>query len=379
MITLGSLFDGIGVFPLAGALLGITPLWASEIDEDAIRVTSARFPEMDHLRDITKMIGSDIPPVDIITGGSPCQDLSTAGKQLGLAGARSGLFLEMVRIIREMREATGGRFPRWVLWENVTGALTSNKGADFGRVLTELAALAGKDISDTRPQRWSNAGAIVADDFSLIWRVLNARYWGVPQNRTRVFVMADFEPQQRSEPVSARKSRRMRRNRKTHDPQGSLSPGWSHSSHEATDYHDDPAQWIGDNVPGRLMERAAALGDVPPISVKVPLRQSFIESDVPDNFTSTKSYFQASYQMDLIGALTACDSKDPPIVIKRWGEEWDYARRLTPRECLRLQGLPQTWCDVYPAIPDRALYRMIGNSIALPCAEHMLSGIALAG
>ncbi len=114
-IRLGSLFDGI----LAGSFYGITPVWASEILPQAVSVTLRHFPGMAHVGDITKLDGATLPPVDIITFGSPCQDLSTAGRRAGLSGERSGLFTEALRIIFEMRRATNGRYPRYALWENV--------------------------------------------------------------------------------------------------------------------------------------------------------------------------------------------------------------------------------------------------------------------
>ena len=109
MLTLGSLFDGIGGFPLAGIHNGITPLWASEIEPFPIKVTQIRFPDMIYVGDITKLDGGKLPPVDVICGGSPCQDLSVAGQRRGLAGERSGLFMDQVRIVKEMRNADAGR------------------------------------------------------------------------------------------------------------------------------------------------------------------------------------------------------------------------------------------------------------------------------
>lgn len=140
-ITLGSLFDGAGGFPYAGTLAGITPIWASEIEPFPIRVTTKRFPEMKHLGNIAEVSGAEIEPVDIITFGSPCQDLSVAGNRAGLAGERSGLFREAVRIIREMREKTNGNKPKYIVWENVPGAFSSNGGDDFRTVLEEIARI----------------------------------------------------------------------------------------------------------------------------------------------------------------------------------------------------------------------------------------------
>ena len=134
-LTLGSLFDGSGGFPLGGLLAGITPVWASEIEPFAVRVTSKRLPWMKHYGDISTISGAELEPVDIITFGSPCQDMSIAGKRSGLDGSRSSLFYEAIRIIKEMRCATNGKYPRYCVWENVPGAFSSNGGRDFQSVL----------------------------------------------------------------------------------------------------------------------------------------------------------------------------------------------------------------------------------------------------
>ena len=191
-LTLGSLFDGSGGFPLGGLLSGITPVWASEIEPFPIRVTTKRLPFMKHYGDVAKMDGGKIEPVDIITFGSPCQDMSIAGRREGLDGSRSSLFYEAVRIVKEMRCATDGRYPRYIVWENVPGAFSSNKGADFQSVLEEICSVKGYEIHTARPERWPAAGEIVADDFSLAWRVFDAQYWGVPQRRKRIYLVADF-------------------------------------------------------------------------------------------------------------------------------------------------------------------------------------------
>ena len=192
-LTLGSLFDGSGGFPLGGMLAGITPLWASEIEPFAVRVTTKRLPQMKHYGDVSALNGADLPPVDIITFGSPCQDMSIAGKRSGLDGSRSSLFYEAVRIIKEMRCATNGKYPRFCVWENVPGAFSSNKGEDFRCVLESLCRVKDETVSVPRHEKWSAAGNIVADGFSIAWRVLDAQYWGVPQRRKRIFLIADFD------------------------------------------------------------------------------------------------------------------------------------------------------------------------------------------
>lgn len=191
-LTLGSLFDGSGGFPLGAKLVGIKPLWSSEIESFPIRVTTKRLPEVKHLGDVTKIKGDEIEPVDIITFGSPCQDMSIAGKRAGLNGSRSNLFYEAIRIIKEMREKTNGNKPRYAVWENVPGAFSSNKGEDFFSVLKEICQIKGYKIDEARPSKWQTSGLIMADDFSIAWRILDAQYWGVPQRRRRIYLISDF-------------------------------------------------------------------------------------------------------------------------------------------------------------------------------------------
>jgi len=188
-ITLGSLFDGIGTFPLSGIKYGIIPIWASEIEAFPIAVTKYHFPNMKHLGDVTKINGAEIEPVDIITFGSPCQDMSVAGKREGLGGARSGLFMDAVRIIREMRRASDGHYPRFAVWENVPGAYSSNKGQDFRAVLEEIAEA---EIPMPASGKWAEAGMVRTERIDVAWRTLDAQYWGVPQRRKRIFLVADF-------------------------------------------------------------------------------------------------------------------------------------------------------------------------------------------
>ena len=200
--TIGSLFDGSGGFPLAASLCGGTPKWASEIEPYPIAVTKSRFPNVKHLGSVTDIKGGEIDPVDVITFGSPCQDLSVAGKRAGLKHeangddetTRSGLFMEAVRIIKEMREATNGVYPRFALWENVPGAFSSNKGEDFRIVLQELIQIAEPTaVMPPVPEKgWPYADSYCGDGWSIAYRVLDAQYWGVPQRRRRIYLVADF-------------------------------------------------------------------------------------------------------------------------------------------------------------------------------------------
>lgn len=232
MLKLGSLFDGIGGFPLVGSKFGIKPVWASEIEPWPIKVTQKHFPNMKHLGDITKINGGEIEPVDIITFGSPCTRLSVAGKHDGfditfecqgtkeepheiytnniratdkyqyiyknicpicgkelIETNESALFFHAIRIINEMRETTNGIYPRFIVWENVPGAYSSNNGEDFRAVLEEIG---NAKIPMPKSGRWATAGMVRTDTADIAWRTIDAQHWGVPQRRRRIFLVADF-------------------------------------------------------------------------------------------------------------------------------------------------------------------------------------------
>lgn len=196
-LTLGSLFDGIGGFPFCAVLSGITPIWAAEIDPACVAVTKQRFPNMKHLGDVSKINGAEIPPVDIITFGSPCQDLSVAGERKGLKHVdngsdettRSGLFIDAVRIVYEMREATNGRYPTYIVWENVEGAFNSRGGRDFQTVLEKITKT---DIPIPGSGKWAKAGVVRGHGICAAWRLFDAQYWGVPQRRKRIYLIGSF-------------------------------------------------------------------------------------------------------------------------------------------------------------------------------------------
>lgn len=193
-LTLGSLFDGSGGFPLGALLCGIEPLWASEIEPFPIRVTTKRIPQMKHYGDINKLNGAVLPPVDIITFGSPCTDMSVAGKRAGLDGEQSVLFYEAIRIIKEMRCKTNGQYPRYAVWENVPGAFSSNKGEDFRAVLEAVIGVKEPNTSVPLPEkgRWPYADIYMGDGWSVAYRTIDAQYFGVPQRRRRIYLVADF-------------------------------------------------------------------------------------------------------------------------------------------------------------------------------------------
>ena len=194
-LSLGSLFDGSGAFPFGGILAGIEPKWSSEIEPFPVLVTHRRLPQVRHYGDVSAIHGGELEPVDIITFGSPCQNLSIAGHQAGLQGEQSSLFFEAVRIIKEMRNATEHRYPRFCVWENVPNALSCTSGKDFQQVLSSLIQIADEHADVPMPQnnRWLSAGEILGDHYSLAWRVLDAsKGWGVAQRRKRIFLVLDL-------------------------------------------------------------------------------------------------------------------------------------------------------------------------------------------
>ena len=152
---------------------------------------------MIHLGDITKMTPQNTPYVDCVTFGSPCQDLSIAGKREGLAGQRSGLFMDAVRVIKNMYMYSFGAYPKFAVWENVPGAFSSNKGEDFRAVLEELARIKEPEVSISRPEsgKWAKAGFICGNGWSIAWRTLDAQFWGVPQRRKRIALVMDLRGQ----------------------------------------------------------------------------------------------------------------------------------------------------------------------------------------
>ncbi|HEN0367633.1 TPA: DNA (cytosine-5-)-methyltransferase [Streptococcus agalactiae] len=410
-LTLGSLFDGSGGFPLGAKLVGIKPMWSSEIEPFPIRVTTKRLPEVKHLGDVTKIKGDEIEPVDIITFGSPCQDMSIAGKRAGLDGSRSNLFYEAIRIIKEMREKTNGTKPRYAVWENVPGAFSSNKGADFEKVLKEIASIKGHQIDASRPSKWQNAGLIMADDFSLAWRVLDAQYWGVPQRRRRIYLVCDFNGRSAGEILFEFEglSGNFKESQKAwKEATGYLRTGITSAS--GTICLNDQGGQRMDVYEDKSGTITASVGNHPPLvfenhgqdsRFKGPLevsntlgaslgtggnnqpfvveetkcfdiritsentknhRANVYETDVartintgqnsPDAnqgglavvYSTSKNSHHTIAIKDKANTLVASDYKDPPIINDSDGKRY-VVRRLTPKECGRLQGFPDGWCD----------------------------------
>ena len=374
-LTLGSLFDGSGGFPMGGLLAGITPVWASEIEPFAVRVTSKRLPWMRHYGDISTISGAELEPVDIITFGSPCQDMSIAGKRSGLDGSRSSLFYEAIRIIKEMRCATNGKYPRYCVWENVPGAFSSNGGRDFQSVLETVIGVKEADAQVPPPGKdgWPYADLYMGDGWSLAYRVFDAQYWGVPQRRRRIYLVADFRGQRAGEIL--------------------LKPeGLRRISAQSGTQGQETARCAKNSV-------GTAIGGV--------------------------DRYNQSFLPGLAQTLRAPGGGDcTPTVLAPVGKEKTVAvpvhyivRRLTPTECARLQGFPDLWGyldkkesftdeeykfwlevrNTYARINNKAVkdytkaqmlswynklhsdsaeYKMWGNGIALPNALYVMQGIA---
>lgn len=402
--SLGSLFDGSGGFPLAGTLCGVEPRWASEVEPYPIAVTRSRFPRMKHLGDISKINGAEIEPVDIITFGSPCQDLSLAGKRAGIGeGTRSGLFIEAVRIIKEMSEATDGKYPTFALWENVPGAFSSNGGEDFRLVLEELIKIVEPcaSVPQVSKRGWAYSDSYVGDGWSLAYRVLDAQHWGVPQRRRRIHACLDLRGQRARQVLFEREGVR-----------GYFEPGrtpWQDTpagAHDCTGADSQPIT-VYDVSGGREATISPTLDTVNPNPNK---NQGGLAIVYSIDQGGGKSSVQVSENQ---APTLTCTNDGAPAVV------YDYytVRRLTPTECARLQGFPDKWGSLLPknelteeehlfwedvrntyaAIngrtvkdyskkqmltwynklhTDSAEYKMWGNGIALPTALYCMQGMA---
>lgn len=434
-MKLMSLFDGSGGFPLVASLCGIEPVYASEVEPYPIAVTKSRFPNMKHLGNVSRIKGAEIEPVDIITFGSPCQDMSVAGKRAGLKHTavgdeettRSGLFMEAIRIIKEMRVKTNGIYPRFAVWENVPGAFSSNRGEDFRLVLKEFIKITEPNaVMPAVPQAgWAYADCISGDGWSIAYRVFDAQYWGVPQRRRRIYLVADFRGECAQEILFKRESLR-----------GYFEAGRTPGQGIAAD-----AQNCVDNIGGqteyaRQSDTAPCLkathyknppcitvsaGFCPEVSAKTrgvgyaeeqspTLRAGAVPAVVYDARGNGDGQIVSTITGDHNNTLNTIDR--PAAVQARY-----IVRRLTPTECARLQGFPDLWGhlnkkesftdeeykfwievrNAYAKINNKAVkdytkaqmlswynklhsdsaeYKMWGNGIALPNALYVMQGIA---
>lgn len=367
---------------------------------------------MKHLGDITKIHGDQIEPVDCITFGSPCQGLSMAGKRLGFDDNRSVLFLDAARIIKEMRTATNGMYPTFAVWENVPGAFSSNGGEDFRAVLEGLARVEQPDVSIPRPPkggRWSKAGAIAGSGWSLAWRQLDAQYWGAPQRRKRIALVADFRGQRAAEILFERTGL-------SGNPDEGI-PAWKAVAGDSGNCHAGYDRVVGGNSytlkicsgcegggKGALVqtEKSATLSTLQD--------QTLFQPVCFDNHAQDARYSELQGVRPTVTARWGTGGGNTPIVARKTFSEQDFyhysendksatlkakagnigngsealvaekkicwvVRRLTPVECERLQGFPSGWTDIGEWIDtkgkkhkyaDSPRYKALGNSIALP-------------
>lgn len=423
-MTLGSLFDGSGGFPLAGALSGIRPVWAAEVEPYPIAVTRSRFPMMQHLGSVTEVHGDKVQPVDVITFGSPCQDLSVAGKRAGIHdGQRSNLFFEAIRIIKEMRAATNGRYPTFAVWENVPGAFSSNQGDDFRCILQEFVEICGNGTVP-RPDKgkWKSAGEVVGDGYSVAWRQLDAQYWGVPQRRKRIYLVADFAGGRAGEILFEREGMQGHPAACGTTGQGaaadaagsagrsrgleSLNPldCQSNRVYRSQKFGEYAADGTASTIAARDFKSPRDLVVEHPPTYGVDCRNAALDEEKTHTLQA-----KANGGQSLNCTPSVLTSGKPP---RKY-----IIRRLTPLECCRLQGFPDGWgvpdhkdklsdeelvfwqgvrdtCAAISGKPskrysakaltkwynalhtDSAEYKMWGNGIALPCAQFVLGGVA---
>ncbi len=416
-LTLGSLFDGLGGWQLAALHNGVRPVWSSEIEAFPMAVTKKHFPETLQLGDITKLDGATLPPVDIICAGSPCQDLSVAGKRKGLEGERSGLFRQAIDIVFSMREATNGEYPKFFIWENVPGAFSSNKGADFQAVLEEISK---SKIPMPAGGRWAAAGMVRSGKCDIAWRVLDAQYWGVPQRRKRIFLVADFRNQQSRNTEVLFEPESVSGDIESGGKEGqgattgvenntgitsSFEPGITARdgrklSHEVSttlraNMGDNQTSILtcksvysiqGNTIDRQLKNGANGKGVSKDISYTLNTVDRHAVTDkeqyaVDFGRTADRIQMNATQSTTLLGLGGGGGAKTGLYHLKNKGGIKYIVRRLTPVEAERLQGLPDNFtnveCNGKPA-SDSARYKAIGNGMAQPCADFVLGQVVKA-
>lgn len=429
-LTLGSLFDGIGGFPFCAVLSGITPIWAAEIDPACVAVTKQRFPNMKHLGDVSKINGTEIPPVDIVTFGSPCQDLSVAGERKGLKHVdngddettRSGLFIDAVRIVYEMREATNGRYPTYIVWENVEGAFNSRSGRVFQTVLEKITKT---DIPIPGSGKWAKAGVVRGRGICAAWRLLDAQYWGVPQRRKRIYLVGSFGNDSAAKILFKPDSvQRYLTAYGTQEKRIATDTQSSFGKYSDIILNDQGGQSISVAKDISPTLRAETHNHLPIVIQPVCYdARGNGDGDICPTITGGHNSCITDYSAVVVYSLQGSmigreDKNGPPAVAYQIQTfiKW-IIRRLTPLECERLQGYPDYWTMLkkvedmsnedysffkgvfsldkrlrgksvkeptkkqiikwYNNLDnDGARYRMLGNSLAIPCALRVVGYIA---
>ena len=378
-IKLASLFDGIGGWLLAAQRNGIKPVWASEVDPFCVNVTKQHFEHVQHFGDVSKIDGANIPMVDIVTAGSPCQDLSIAGKRAGLKGERSGLFHEAIRLFYEMREASGYESPRFFIWENVPGAFTSNNGHDFRAVLESITK---EHIPMPRSGKWSQCGMVRSRRCDIAWRTLDAQFFGVSQIRRRIFLIADFGEPAKRRPEILFESESVR---------------WHFAQSERAEHcvADRAEEFLG--IAGNIIDRkpncggngkgyqrdiSYTLNTADRGNQPVVFRHSGFRSYVKDkncaSLTASGGGVGGGSENIVVYDLLHLNKGKSQTLTASAGMGGGYipcvtqktARRLTPLECERLQGLPDNWTNFGS---DTKRYKAIGNGMAQPCADFVMA------
>lgn len=326
-LTLGSLFDGSGGFPLAGILAGVEPRWASEIEPFPIRVTTKRLPQVKHLGDINAIDGRKIEAVDIITFGSPCTDMSIAGKRAGLGGRQSVLFHQAIRIIKEMRCATNGKQPRYIVFENVVGAFSSSGKRDFQAVLTEIVRVKNPEAPEVpvpEKEGWPLADVLMGDGWSVAYRTLDAQHFGVAQRRRRIYLVADFAGQSagkilfESEGVSGYSTARFR--------------AWQDAARAVADCA-GASGGIGGMSAGFCKEHSAKARGVGYEEEKAPTLRA---GAIPAALTSCLND-QGGSRMDVTDNITntlRATSQHPPLVFENHSQDSRYSGPLETSQTL---------------------------------------------
>ena len=328
--------------------------------------------------DIRTLSGYTLEPVDLIVGGSPCQNLSIAGNRKGLEGSESGLFLEMIRIIREMRKQTNGVCPRYALWENVPGAFTSNDGRDFSAVLGEFARLIEPSAPDVPVPTlgWKKSGVLLVGDGQIAYRTHDSQFWGLPQRRERIALIVSFRDQSAATEILFERK--------------SLSGDLETSGEEKKDLARSAEKSIDSTNRMSLFDSQPhhdyrEMGDVcQSVSAQYGTggnNMPFVVNERGEGDTAQLMTFQAfgvnSEGEGVASSLKQRDYKDATDLVVNT-EQTLTVRRLTPLEATRLQGYPDDWLDI-PGASDSAKYKALGNSICLPFWEHLAHRFAQYG